>query len=138
MVRKYKTPNTRMNRRIQADYLIKYQVKRGGETLITNVKDIGTGGLQFVAREDLPLLANLTLNVMVPPLGKTVEAKARIIRCTRGPRGKKSYQIAVKFTDIAKRDREALDGFIHHLAEDPDANVEINHADLFVRKKRRS
>ncbi len=137
MARKYRTPNTRDHQRIDADYLIKYQIKKDGETKITNVKDIGAGGLQFVAQEELPVWANLNLKILVPPLGRTVEAKARIIRTERTSRHGTTYSVAVRFTDIPDADRKSLDAFIKTLEDDPEAMIEIDHADFFVRKKKR-
>ena len=134
MAKKTKIQNTRKHKRLQAYYLVKYLVKGGGdEPRITNVKDISAGGLKFLAKEFLPEEASLTVNVLIPPLKTPLEAKAKVLRVRKEKKGV-TYSVAVRFTEISEHLKSSLNQFIETLAEDKQARLLIDHADVVVRK----
>jgi c-di-GMP-binding flagellar brake protein YcgR len=134
VVQKYKTKNSRQYKRLNAVYLVKYQVRGAGDQpRLTNVKNISAGGLKFVAKEFLPQEAIIKLNILVPGLERTLEAAAQVLRVRRSREGF-IYSVAVKFIEISSDDQWALNQFIEDLAKDKEARLLIDHANVVVRR----
>jgi len=134
MGQKYSAKNARQFKRLKAFYLVKYQVSgKGDAPRLTNVRDISAGGVKFLTEESLPEDASIKLSILVPTLQRTLEAKAKILRVSRGKEGI-TYSVAVKFTDISGEDKLALNQFVEDIARDKDARVSIDHADVVVRQ----
>jgi len=134
LFRKSKARNTRRYKRFRADFLVKYQINGGGEGRITNARDIGVGGDRFWAGERVPESFLVNISVYLPPLERSVEATAQVLR-TRKVKKSLLYSVAVKFLELSRQDREAISEFVESLSQDEGASFLIDHADIVVRKR---
>lgn len=132
--KKVKTKNSRRFKRIRAAYLVKYQVNGKGEPRITNARDISAGGLRFWAEEKIPVSSVLKISVYLPPLARSVEGMAQVLRVRRSKEGF-VYYVAVSFLDLNQKDREEISQFAEAISKDKDARLLIDHADVVVRRK---
>ena len=132
--KKIKIHDGRRYKRIRAAYLVKYQIEgKGEQPRITNARDIGAGGLRFWTEEKLPEASVLKVSIFLPPLGRSVEAVAQVLRVRRAKKGI-VYYVAVSFLDLKKEDRQAINTFAETLSKDKDARVMIDRAEVIVRK----
>ena len=134
LFRKLKGANARRYKRFRADFLVKYQVGGRGEVRITNAQDIGAGGIRFWSEEPVPESCLVNINVYLPPLERSVEATAQVLR-TRKVRKGLLYYVAVKFLELSGQDREAINEFAENLSQNKGASFLIDHADIVVRKR---
>jgi len=129
-----KARNTRRFKRIRAAYLVKYQVNGKGEPRITNARDISAGGLRFWTEEKIPHSSVLKISVYFPPLERSVEGTAQVLRMRRSKEGY-VYYVAVSFLELNQKDREDISQFAEEISKGKDARFLIDHADVVVRKK---
>ena len=132
--RKFKLRNQRRYKRMRADFLVKYQLQGKGETHITNIQDISAGGVRFWLDNTIPESVVLNVNIYIPPLERSVEALAQVLRVRRTKEGF-LYSAAVSFLEIKKEDRDAINEFAESLSKDQGASFLIDHADIVVRKE---
>src|SRR5688572_6274222 len=100
----YKMQNSRHYKRLKADYLIKYQVAGvQQEPFIANIKDISAGGVRFWSDHYLAEGVLLKIAVWVPPIDRTIEGLARIIR-VRQAKGRLVYYLGARFLEISQQD----------------------------------
>lgn len=125
--------DSRRFKRFRLAYLVKYQVNGKGEPRITNAQDISAGGLRFWTEEQIPESSLLKASVYLPPLGRSVEGTAQVLRMRKSRQG--VYYAAVSFLDLKKEDREAVNQFAESLSQDKDGRLLIDHADIVIRKK---
>lgn len=130
--KKARRPNSRRFKRVRIAYLVKYQVKGRSQPRITNARDVSAGGLCFWADEELPPSSVLNLSIYLPPLGRAVDALAKVLRVQR-TRDLFTYYVAVCFLDLVKEDREAINQFAEDLARDRKVSFMVDHADVVVR-----
>lgn len=125
--------NARRHKRVRADFLVKYEVIKGGAGQITNARDISAGGLRFWTQEKLSESSVLTVSIYLPPLNRVVSGVVRVLRVRRL---KKTflYSVAVSFLDLKQEDREAIDEFAESLSHDKRAQFLIDHAEIVVRR----
>lgn len=131
--KKEKARNTRRFKRFRSDFLVKYEVEKGGTARITNARDIGAGGLRFWSEEKIPETSLLHVSIYLPPLNRIVEGLVRVLR-VRKVKKTFSYSIAVSFLDLKQEDREAMNEFAEHLSREKGAQFLIDHADVVVRR----
>lgn len=118
--KKKKIEDLRRHRRLDADYLIRYQAGSEGENpRITNIKNLSAGGAKFLTGEILDESATVVVTILIPPLEKSFQTRARVLRVRR-TRRKFIYSVAVRFTDISPEDQTALNRFVETLEEDAD------------------
>ncbi len=118
--KKKKIENLRRHKRMDADYLIRYKAGEEGENpRITNIKNISAGGAKFLTGEILDESATVVVTVLIPPLEKSFQTQAKVLRVRR-TRRKFIYSVAVRFVDISPQDQETLNQFVETL-EGPDA-----------------
>ena len=131
--KKIRLLNERRHKRFRADFLVKYEVGKGGVGQITNARDISAGGLRFWTQEKLPESSTLTVSIYLPPLRRVVSAVARVLRARRV---KKTflYSVAVSFLDLKQEDREAINDFAESLSHEKRAQFLIDHAEIVVRR----
>ena len=137
MTMKEKAKNTRQYKRLHVAYLVKYQINGKGEPRITNAKDISAGGLRFWTTENIPQNSLLKVSIYLPPLERSVEGLAKVLRIRKSKEGL-VYYVAVSFLELKQEDREALAQFAETLSKDKDAQLFMDHADLVIRKKGKS
>jgi len=127
--------NVRKHKRLNADYLLKYEAGGFGQNpQITNIKNISAGGMKFLTSEAIPETATLNVSVLIPPLEKSFMAHARVLRVRRLKK-RLIYSVAVRFTDISKEDQSVLDDYVKSLAEiEGRASFLIDHANIVVRQ----
>lgn len=125
--------DTRRFKRFRISYLVKYQINGKGEPRITNARDIGAGGLKFWTKEEIPASSLLKVSVFLPPLERTMEAEAKVLR-VRKIKGQFVYSVAVSFLDVKEVDRAALQDFAETLSKDKDGRFLIDHASVIIRK----
>ena len=125
-------PNGRRYKRLRADFLVKYQRDGEGEARITNLRDLSAGGIRFCADENIPESSLLYLHIYLPPLERTVEAVAQVVR-TRSGRGGLFYYVAARFLDLKQEDRESIHQFTEFLSTDEEISFLIDHAEVVAR-----
>ncbi len=131
--KKFKATNSRRFKRLSADYLLKYEPgRKGDESKITNIKNISAGGAKFLTKEVLEEASTIRVSILVPPLEKSFQANARILR-VRSLKSRFLYTVAVQFTDITPEDQTTLNTFIEDLSSDSAAGFSIDHANVVVR-----
>lgn len=134
MGHKKRASNSRQHKRINADFLLKYEQDEGKvEPRITNIKNVSAGGVKFLTREMLPENSSIYVNVLIPPLEKSFPARARILRVRR-LRKRFIYSVAVRFTDINQNDQQSLNDFVETLAQDTETRFVVDHANVVVRR----
>lgn len=113
-----KSDNLRQHKRLDADYLIRYQAGEDGESpRITNIKNISAGGAKFLTGEVLNESSTVVVTVLIPLLEKSFQTHAKVLRVRR-TRRKFIYSVAVRFTDISPQDQATLNRFVEALEED--------------------
>lgn len=80
------------------------------QSYAATTRDISGGGLQITSKQSLSVGASLQLAVSLPDFG-TVHAKATTVRVDQPPETN-IYWIAVRFTEIAEKDREKIIKYI--------------------------
>jgi c-di-GMP-binding flagellar brake protein YcgR len=133
--KKGRTKNTRQYKRFRAAYLVKYQVKGKEEPRITNIVDMSAGGIRFWSPEQLPESSILNLSIYIPPLERSIQAWAQVLRVRRAKEGGLLYYVAVSFVDLKPEDKEAVNQFAETLAKDEGGQFVIDHADVVVRRR---
>ncbi len=131
--RKKKLQDTRRFKRFRLAYLIKYQINGKGEPRITNARDISAGGLRFLTREQIPESSLLKVSVYMPPLERSVEGTAQVLRMRKSRKGF-TYYAAISFLDLPEEDRNAINEFAESLSHDQDGRLLIDHANIVIRK----
>lgn len=132
---KKKRWDTREHKRVRLAYLVKYQWPADSKTpRIANVRDISAGGVRFITEGLVPESAFIDLTIFVPPLGRTVEARAQVLRVRKAKTGH-FYYVAVRFLNINEEDREAIDEFAETLAGDRETRFLIDHAKVIVQTR---
>lgn len=121
-----KIPNARRHKRCRVNFLVKYQLDGKGEARITNVRDLGAGGIRFWADEKLAPHSILKVSICFPPLNRTVEAVAQVLRTQRLKKGNLSYSAAVGFLDLKREDRTALETFTENLSQNREALKKVS------------
>lgn len=132
--RKIRLRNQRRFKRMRAEFLVKYQIQGKGESFITNVRDISAGGFRFWLGGAVPESSILNVSIYIPPLERSVDAVAQVLRVRR-VKGGFLYYAAMSFMDIKKEDREAINEYAEVLAQDQKASFLIDHADIVIRKQ---
>ena len=133
--KKTRAKNSRRYKRFRVSYLVKYQVKGKEQPRITNVVDLSAGGLRFWSPENLPESSVLNLSIYIPPLARSVDAWAQVLRVRRAKAGGMAYYVAVSFMDLKAEDREAINQFAETVSKDAGAPFIIDHADVVVRNQ---
>ena len=134
LFRKLNVRNARRYKRFRADFLVRYQINGRGGVRITNARDIGAGGIRFWTDERVPESSLVNISVYLPPLERSVEATAQVLRTRKVKKGL-LYYVAVKFLELSGQDREAINEFAESLSQDEGASLLIDHADIVVRKR---
>ena len=134
--RQSKVMNSRRYKRFRADFLVKYQVDRKGETYITNARDISAGGLRLWLDKPISESSILNVSVYLPPLQRTVDALAQVLR-VRSAKRDLFFDVAVSFLDLKQEDREAINKFSENLSRDRGTQFLIDHANIVVRRQQK-
>ena len=129
--KKIRIKNSRRFKRVRVAYLVKYQVNGKKESRITNARDISAGGLRFWT-EEAPESSLLDVSIFLPPLNRSVQATAQVLRVRRAREGF-VYYVAVSFLDLNQEDRKEIEAFAEAISKDQDARFLIDHADIVVR-----
>lgn len=95
--------------RFHIQSIVKLAVESGGVIFsITNIRNISRGGLAFYTDQKIKEGALLRLYFLPPNCEKPVEAKGKIVRCSRAPRNKKAFKIGIQFLDISEEAKLAI------------------------------
>lgn len=132
--RKARGSDARQYKRVRLTYLVKYQMGGKGDPHIANIWDLSAGGVRFWTADRIPDSSILNLSVHLPPLGRSVDAVAQVLRVRRARR-KLFYYVAVRFLDLSREDRDAINQFAEELSEDKEASFLIDHARVVVRSR---
>lgn len=124
-------------KRLRTSYLVKYQMGGKGTPRVTNVVDLSEGGVRFLAQERIPELSILNLSIYLPPLEKSVEVVAKVIRSRRAKDARSIYYVAAAFLDLRREDREAIRQFAEYLSEHKEAPSLIGELDTVLRRRKR-
>ena len=132
MPKSEKASNDREHKRLKASFLVKYQTD-DGKSKVTNIRDISAGGLSLLVSE-MPSSEQMKVNILFPPLGKSFEAIARIIRIRRIKRNF-VYSVALEFDDLSEEERKQMNLFIEDVSKSDKASFFIDHANVVLRQK---
>jgi c-di-GMP-binding flagellar brake protein YcgR len=110
----YKYSNTRQSLRVPSSFLIKCKLAETSDDerfIIATTKDISGAGVSFIAKEELPLLANVELEIGFPNTPYPIKATGKIVRLDQA-KGHQLYKIAVQFLRIDIEDREVIEEYV--------------------------
>lgn len=110
-------PNERRRRRrvnsiVPLQYKKLRQLSEGAIGAIT--KDVGEGGVRFVANEFLPLASRLVVEVFLPANPRPVKAISKVAWIRKVPSGDQ-YEVGNQFLEVAKEDKNNLSEYITKL-----------------------
>lgn len=126
----------RLHQRLDVNYLLKYEAGASAkEPAITNIKNISAGGMKFLSREVIPETATINVNVLIPPLERSFQAQATVLRVRRLKK-RLIYSVAVRFTDISQKDQKTLDEYVKALSDSGNIEFLIDHANVVVQKSK--
>ncbi len=131
---KYKIENMRRFKRLNATYLVKFQVAGAqGEPFVANLKDLSAGGCKFWSDHFIVEGVLLKLSLWIPPVGQTLEALARTVRVRRSA-SNDLYYVAVRFLEVSKEVQMALNDFIEDLAKTKAGKSLVSDEPIVTRK----
>lgn len=99
----------RVNSTIPLQYKNLRQLSEGTVGAIT--RDLGEGGVRFLANEFLPLASRLVVEVFLPAQPRPVKAISKVAWIRKVP-STDQYEIGNQFLEVGKEDRANLCGFI--------------------------
>ncbi len=130
----YPAQNSRQFKRFRADYLVKYHLAGSNEApAVSNIKDVSAGGVKFWSDQFLPLGTLLKLSILIPPIGRILEALGRVVRVRQAKEGS-IYYTGVAFLEVPKADQEALNDWIERLSRSEKARALIDDASIVRRE----
>lgn len=107
--KKYKYPNTRQYLRLPASWPIKLEetaeVQRGG-IQVAATRDVSAGGVAIVMRQMVPVGSQISTEIHVPALQRSIRAKGRVVRCL--PMHGGGFDVGIQFLEIDPKDRVDL------------------------------
>ena len=103
----YKYQNTREYLRLPAAWPIKCEPKtKTNGRHVTATKDVSAGGLSVVMQEMIPVGSRIHVEIHVPPLNRSIQAEAQVVRCL--PSRTAGFELGIQFLEINPEEREAL------------------------------
>jgi c-di-GMP-binding flagellar brake protein YcgR len=135
--KKLSAPNTRMFRRLQSAFSIKYNPlfvhgKKKGVT--ASLIDISGGGILFTAKEALPINTMINVSIDFSPISHPVDVIGKVIRSVKSSQPK-GYSVAVKFLDIGAKDKKAIINAIEEISKKDTGGKKKGREKLFHRRK---
>ncbi len=106
----YKYENTRQYLRLPASWPIRCEVEPGNQPKIASTKDVSAGGVAMVVQQMIPVGSRLHIEISVPPINRSIAAKAQVIRCVPGRGG--HFELGIRFLEINSKDQADLNGAI--------------------------
>ena len=109
----YRYDNTRRYVRLPAAWPVRYEAQdeeAGAPHQVAHTADVSAGGVALSVREMLPIGSRIKLEVLVPPLNRSIQAVGEVIRCLPGRQG--GYEIGIRFDQINPTDQVVLDDAI--------------------------
>jgi len=106
--RGYLFPNSRQYIRLPAAWPIKCepQTQEDGKHVV-HTRDISAGGVSIEIKEVLPPGTRVHLEILVPPLNRTIQADGKVVRSLSALKGGGSI-VGIQFERIDPEDRLAL------------------------------
>lgn len=129
--RKLKMWNSRRFKRVRSACLVKYEIP-GHEPRVTNIKDLGAGGLSFWTDEAIPKSSVLNLGIFISPDEPPIQTTASVVRVSQA-RERSVYRVAVCFLELGRSEREALNRFAEAISEDPELEALVDHHEVVLR-----
>ncbi|MBU4375934.1 MAG: PilZ domain-containing protein [Candidatus Omnitrophica bacterium] len=102
----------RVNSTIPLQYKKLRQLAEGTIGAIT--RDVGEGGVRFIANEFLPLASRLVVEVFLPANPRPIKAISKVAWIRKVPSGDQ-YEIGNQFLEVAKEDRNNLSEYVTKL-----------------------
>ncbi|HTL46500.1 MAG TPA: PilZ domain-containing protein [Verrucomicrobiae bacterium] len=136
---KYRASNSRRAIRMKASYLARYMVIHGGvesEIRTANTKDISATGVRLIVSERIAPGEMVRLQLLLPPIEKTIAAFGRITRVEDAPHGL-SY-MSVSFVEINEVDQVILDTFLRERFKSRESQDLFDHEETVTRKVERA
>lgn len=103
--------NARAYRRLPAPWPIKCESLEpaGGERspVATSAANISAGGVALTSQQAFPVGARVRIDILVPPIQRTIRAQGVVLRCSPSREGK-NCELGIWFERIAPPDRIAL------------------------------
>ena len=107
LFKKYSYENTRQYKRLPVSWPVKYDPSAPKTSvLLLLTKNISAGGLALFSKEMFPVGSLLQLEILVPPLQKTIRATGRVLRCVRVKGGE--FELGVQFEEIDPNEQVLL------------------------------
>ncbi len=124
--------NSRRHKRFKTNYLIKYRLLGSNNEFVSNLKDLSASGVRFWSEIFVPESALLHISFFIPPLDRTFETRARVVRTRAWEEPRQTaplYYVAAGFLDLSADDQLRLNDFIEGLADDRHGRALIDHHD---------
>lgn len=103
--RKYK----RINSIIPLQYKKLRQLSGGSVGVVA--RDVGEGGVRFLANEFLPLASRLVVEVFLPARAKPIKAIAKVAWIKKIPSADQ-YEVGNQFLEVGKEDKNNLSDYM--------------------------
>lgn len=99
--------------RINARLPLQYKdIQRPIETYSgTLTRDIGEGGIRFIANEFLSIFTRLLVEASIPSFSRPIKAISKVAWIRKIPSGNQ-YDVGVQFMDMTEEDKKHLTSFI--------------------------
>ena len=111
----YRYENTRQYLRIPASWPIKCVPQSPGESLnVAATRDVGAGGCAFYSQQCIPVGSQIHLEILVPPLNRSILANGRVVRCMAVRGG--GFDLGIQFLRIDPKDQAELNDSIERLS----------------------
>jgi len=131
--KKYKSANTRQFKRLRVDYLVKCEVVGSiEEPILSNLKDISSGGLRFWTGKPLEEGNLVRITCFLPPLDRQIESLARVVRVRRAIHAP-IYYVGISFIELTKEDQADINRFIEDVADNRRTRSYVDHKDVVER-----
>ena len=103
--------NTRIYRRLPAPWPIKCEslepASPGELPVATSVANVSAGGVAFLSQRMFPMGSRVQIEILVPPIRRTIRAQGVVLRCAPLGEGK-NFDLGIQFDRIDPSDRIAL------------------------------
>lgn len=107
--KRYQYENTRQYMRLPASWPVKYEATPAvvGNPQLASMRDVSAGGVAVVAPQMIPVGSQIRIEIRVPPLGRSIQARARVVRCL--PMREGGFDLGIQFLEIDPKDRKEMD-----------------------------
>ena len=120
--KRYSYENTRRYKRLPTAWPVKYAPMPLSKNLIRmTMKDISAGGVAFLSDREAPIGSTVNMEILVPPIQKTICAVGEVLRCTALKNA--GFELGVRFDQIDPGEQKLLEKAIDAFYSGKDPNL---------------